>query len=58
MPFKPWQEHEFKDGVCGRCGLPRPYPDALFSHQYMDGKAVYSPKPAGRSELCHTEKPF
>jgi hypothetical protein len=52
MPFKPWQEHVMNNGVCGRCGLPLPYPEALFSHHYTDGKPVYSPKPAGRTAPC------
>jgi hypothetical protein len=56
MPFEPWKEHELKDGVCSRCELPLPYPEALFSHHYVDGRVVYSAKPAGRSELCHTGK--
>jgi hypothetical protein len=56
MSFKPWTQHELKDGVCAKCGLPLPYADAVFSHSYVDGRVVFSPKPAGRTELCHTEK--
>ena len=59
MPFSAWTKHEVEEGWCLSCSLKIPQ-EAIVKE---DGRFVayshgeyFSPNPAGRTELCHSEK--
>jgi hypothetical protein len=65
MPFEPWKKHEEENGRCKHCGIEIPEHvhglassiHAVYSHRYVNGDPCFSPNPAGRWVLCHSEKP-
>ncbi len=51
MAFEPWLQHDVQSGMCTRCGMVLPFPEAIYTHHFQNGDPVFSSTP-GRYEPC------